>query len=608
MQISERYKRALYLLFTIPFVIVLLTVFIVNNNLGKGIDIGKFYWFYGSMFFIAIITPVKYFIYRNRIQITIIDCIVFILTVSTLLSAIIFNCNLHTTKIVTFIMLVTFYFFLRVIFSQSINSKQIVLLTLIITALAEAVLGLMQIYGFARSNHILFRTTGTFSNPGPYAGYLAIVFPLALHWSLDFMKKFEKVKIIDFSKNKLLSKITWDYLYSLIIGIMSILAVISIFLVLPASMSRASWLALFFGSGAVIVFYYFKKTKIWIICAFIGVLGLGFSNIYHLKKDSADGRLLMWKISLQAAKQNPLGVGLGHFPEAYGKAQVEYFSSGKASGQEEYVAGTPEYAFNEYLQISVESGVISLILYIALIIIAMLNALKNCQYGILGVFISLSVFALFSYPFSMAPHLILLMSLLAATATNTNNNSKESLLGFILKAIVILSLTIITVFCLINRYQVYKSYKDWNKNFIYGIYQETPEKYERLYFSLKDDINFLFEYSQCLVINKEYEQSNIVLQKALQISCDPMIYNVMGRNYQALKQYDKAEQNFIISSLLVPNLLYPHYLLTKMYDEMGDKVKAVEAANIVLTKEPKIHSFAIDEMRHEARKIITANM
>ena len=605
---KEIYKRALNLLFTIPFISVLFTVFIISNELRDGIIIGKYFWFYGSMFFITIISPVIYFLNRNKIQITVIDCMVVTLTISILLSSIAINNNLNTTKIVTFTLLVTLYFFLRVLFSQNINSTQIILLALIITALFESVLGLMQLQGFAHSNHSLLKTTGTFFNPGPYAGYLAIIFPVALHWSLDFMKKYKKLKIINLSENKLFDKIVWNNLYEYVVGVLSILAAISIFLILPASMSRASWLALLFGSGAVIVFYYFKKTKIWIICAFVGVLALSFSGIYNLKKDSADGRLLMWKVSLQAAIQNPEGVGLGHFPAAYGKAQVKYFSLNEASEQEENVAGTPEYAFNEYLQISVESGIISFILYITLMIFAMLKAFRNNQYGIFGALISLSVFALFSYPFSMLPHLILLVSLLAATATNTNNYSKESLCGFILKGSAVLSFMIITVLCLINRYPVYKAYKNWSSNFIYGLSsEERLENYERIYPLLKDDINFLFEYAQSLARDEKREQSNTILHRAMQISCDPMLYNVMGRNYQALKQYDKAEQNFITSTLLVPHRFYPYYLLAKMYDETGDTVKAVETAEIVLTKEVKIHSPAIDEMRQEARKIINEN-
>ncbi|MDR2911323.1 MAG: O-antigen ligase family protein [Bacteroidales bacterium] len=577
---------------------VLLTVFIVNNELRDGIIVGKYFWFYGSIIVVAFISPVIYFLNRNKIQITVIDCFVFMFAVSTLLSAIVVNGNFHTTKIVTFILLVTLYFFFRILFSQSAGSMQIILSVLVITALIESVLGLMQLYGFARSNHNLFKITGSFHNPGPYAGYLAVIFPVALERVMSYYKLRVKNEENTTRGKKLVTLGSY---------ILSFSSAIAILLVLPANMSRAAWLALLFGSVAVIVLYSFRKIKIWMICVFLGILLSGFYGIYNLKKDSSDGRLLMWKISMQSALQNPAGIGLGHFPEAYGKSQAEYFSLNEVSEKEKYVAGAPEYAFNEYLQISIESGVISLFLYIALIIFAMLETLKNRQYGIFGAFISMSVFALFSYPFGMAPHLILLVFLLAATASNTNSYSKEKLCSLAFKGTAILSLTVITALCLINRYPVYKAYKDWSDNTSYGLYDDVNEKYYRLYPLLKDNINFLFEYAQYVAGHGKHEQSNTILQRAVQISCDPMLYNIMGKNHQALKEYRQAETCFTKAANIVPNRLYPFYLLTKLYHEMGLQEKVNEMADVVQTKEPKVHSRAIDEMRMEVITLRTNN-
>lgn len=45
----------------------------------------------------------------------------------------------------------------------------------------EAVWGLRQLYGYAVSNHSLYVLTGSFFNPGPYSGYLAMILPVCLH-------------------------------------------------------------------------------------------------------------------------------------------------------------------------------------------------------------------------------------------------------------------------------------------------------------------------------------------------------------------------------------------------------------------------------------------
>jgi hypothetical protein len=53
-----------------------------------------------------------------------------------------------------------------------------------------------------------------------------------------------------------------------------------------------------------------------------------------------------------------------------------------------------------------------------------------------------------------------------------------------------------------------------------------------------------------------------------------------------------------------PARFYPLYLLAKLYDESGQKEKAVALAKEVIKKEVKIESTAIKEIREEMRKIM----
>ena len=83
-----------------------------------------------------------------------------------------------------------FVFVICCVFSLCLNRKQylsfpsIVTWVLIVLGGIEAIWGLRQIYGLAVSNHSLYALTGSFYNPGPYSGYLAMIFPLCLHESL----------------------------------------------------------------------------------------------------------------------------------------------------------------------------------------------------------------------------------------------------------------------------------------------------------------------------------------------------------------------------------------------------------------------------------------
>jgi O-antigen ligase len=100
-------------------------------------------------------------------------------------------------------------------------------------------------------------------------------------------------------------------------------AVIGIAVVLSAS--RAGIIALFVVV-LFFVFYQFKiKTRFKIIILSFSVV-LALSGLYFMKKDSADGRLLIWRCTYEMVKDKPLfGYGQGGFKANYMNYQAKYF-------------------------------------------------------------------------------------------------------------------------------------------------------------------------------------------------------------------------------------------------------------------------------------------
>jgi O-antigen ligase len=638
--------RVIRILCLAPFLLALSTVFIVNDDLANGVVSGKYFWFYGSMGLVAVVTVVATIIARpstplpcgegsgeRSSRFSTMDLLVLLFAAAIYLPACLRNDTaLNTSKLTNLALLVVLYFNFRLIINISNRknaAQHILCLFIILTGLIEAVWGLRQLYGFEHSQHSLFKLTGSFFNPGPYAGYLAVVFPIALHYGLQG-KHHNPLRIF------------------------GAITCVVLLLVLPAAMSRAAWLAVVTGSIAVFIGKwnvdnadradlhgfspsgkkYLKiranplipchpRSILPYLSVFIAVVLIiaALVGMYYLKKDSADGRALTWKISFQTIAKHPFGVGLGNFPSAYGETQIVYFASGQATETEQLVAGNPEYGFNEYLQIAVESGIIAVLLFVGIIVLAVRNTVKAKNWGVLGSLTALLVFAFFSYPFSVLPFLIVFVFLLAI------GQRQADTLNLRHRPVILLALCclLVTAACLWKQYSVYQAYRQWKTNQIYyhvGLYKDTAESYETLYPYLNDQIRFLFEYAQCLskaglndrqriktparcdsLLNK----SNEVLHRAMQISCDPMLYNIMGKNCQAIKRYSEAEACYIQASLIVPNRLYPWYLLTKLYDEMGLKDKVHETAAIVLAKEPKVQSPAIKEMREEVEKLRIKN-
>ena len=156
---------------------------------------------------------------------------------------------------------------------------------------------------------------------------------------------------------------------------------------------------------------------------------------------------------------------------------------------------------------------------------------------------------------------------------------------------------------------VYKECKDWaNCRMLYqaGAYQSAKEGYERLYPKLKKRGAFLFEYGHCLHKLKEADASILLLKEASTRSCDPMILNIIGKNFQEKGEYAEAEKWLLRSTHLLPGRIYPYYLLAKLYavPEYLQRDKLQKMAELVLTKEPKVQSTAVREMREEVRKLL----
>ena len=269
----------------------------------------------------------------------------------------------------------------------------------IATGLIEAIWGFRQLQGWAYSNHSLFRLTGSFFNPGPYSGYLAITLPVALGILLEQSKR--------------------NMPYYLSMGCIGTAIV-----VLPAGMSRSAWIAVVVSCAWVYALYRLdrkqaatrlRQHKRWYIIGGIlgGILLLGGSaSLYTLKKDSADGRFLMWKITTKAIQKQPItGTSLGGFPAAYAETQAEYMASGKATEQEKLVAGCPEYAFNEYLQIGLEQGLVGLALFIGWLGLLFYKGIKNKRYACCGGLMSLAIFAFSSYPLQLPEFWVVLIFL-----------------------------------------------------------------------------------------------------------------------------------------------------------------------------------------------------
>jgi tetratricopeptide (TPR) repeat protein len=345
-------------------------------------------------------------------------------------------------------------------------------LALIAGGILQAIYGNLQLWSYYPSHHNLFKLTGSFFNPGPYAGYLASVFPAALgFWIFSIRITREKQNpslsgIIGVLNRGLKNVTTWlnktglqikktetgspqKNLLNEIGTCLAVTALISIILVLPASRSRAAWLAVLGASAYLFVVKFRNYLKKWFNLSFaikfsliiftVAILSLGLTGLYLMKRNSADGRLLVWKITANMIADHPItGTGMDGFKAQYMDYQAEYFRQNPDS-KEAMVAGDTNYAFNELIQQTSEHGFIGgflLVLIIMTVIFARSDhgktktnrnnqsfALtdKNLVIVSKAILISIVIFSMFSYPGHILPIKTSMILALACLSTSMQN-------------------------------------------------------------------------------------------------------------------------------------------------------------------------------------------
>ena len=157
-------------------------------------------------------------------------------------------------------------------------------------AIYECGVGLLQICGIYSSRHARFILTGSFDNPGPYGGLIAILLA---------------VLGVFVMQNKSGGK--WSIKALVILSSVSCALCI---IVLPATMSRAAWLALgvtalVFGLKELSLADWIRMHKAVATIATITML-IVMTGVFFMKKDSAIGRLHIWHMELKAIAEKPL--------------------------------------------------------------------------------------------------------------------------------------------------------------------------------------------------------------------------------------------------------------------------------------------------------------
>lgn len=506
------------------------------------------------------------------------------------------------------------YVIFRLLYTKYLRIAEYSLILLLsIECIKESCLGLSQIYCGSLTNNPLFSCTGSFSNPGPYGGFLAVCSSLFTAWILDWYC-YDKQPNAPINNKRILL---------VLFNILTIIALMLSLVILPATFSRAAMLS--YVCGVAMLLLPLSKFRLiprryWTLTFLIVFIMATLAYLY--KRTSADSRFFINKISLWTMYENKWhGVGPGYYLGFYSRSQTAYFSTRGITfdrgslnispdiENDRILADIPEYAFNEILKTGVECGPLAMLLLTFLFVISITKLIKRRSFLAYGL-VSLTVFSLFSYPFSLWTFRLLLSLFIAASAyrecedpfVKCNRNSLR--LTFYT-----LSFVVIGVSCCISTNRLLhnkKAVREWNLlKYFYTIkeYELVNKYYSPLFSLLENEVQFMYEYGYALNRIGQFEKSDSVLRLGAQRSNNPMFWNLMGNNTLAMGNYREAEDCYKRAFYMVPNRLYPLILLAKLYHTEGDTVRFLNMAEKVETFVPKIESVNTERLRNEIAEI-----
>jgi len=445
--------------------------------------------------------------------------------------------------------------------------------------IVEAGYGLMQVLGWRMSHHSLYSLTGHFNNPGPFGGFIACVMAVAGAWVMGFRVKPGMTK--------------WEPGMTKRETGMTILAWVTIgmgMLVLPASMSRAGWLALLVALAVEAIRMpqvreWIRKYRWMIPAGGVGVIVL-LAGAFLIKPESALGRLHIWRMECRAIAERPwTGAGPEMGTWAYGEAQETFFRAHleTASPSVVRVAGCPEYAFNEFLGIGVEYGVPGLLLSV-LLVTASIAVLYKARNPFAAGLAAWSVFACASYPLSV-PQLRLLGA------------------GFVLIALVVGILQVRSWRMGILPAIVAGLLAGWMGFRVKpGMTKECPRMTKEWLGTARKEY-FRAVYAQGYALHQagRYAESTEVLERGTRMSCDPMFEIILGKNAEALGDDTRAEALYEKAHYMVPSRLYPLVRLMRLQVRTGRSGEALETARRIVMMPVNERHAGMVKLREETK-------
>ena len=401
--------------------------------------------------------------------------------------------------------------------------------------------------------------TGTFDNPAGYSSSLVLLLPFLFH--LYFFRTHNNRK-------------KWIY------AVISIMAVAAIIL----SESRTAIIALTFIATFFVPIKYKRITYSFLLLLFCFL-------IFFVKNDSTIGRYFILKTACSMINAHSLiwGYGFGGFKANYMVFQAKSFEK---SPNNEYaiLADNIFHPLNEFILFFIEHGVIFFIGCIIILSIYIIKVQRQTPqyYCVIAIFI----FSLFSYPFKYPLTLLMLAYALSFLKLHRNITFSLNIPTYIIASIASIIWLGYIVHDIKNNYLWSRTF---NKTKL-GQFYKVKDTYTGLSTEMKNNANFMFNYSSILFRYGHYHESLSNAKECLCLIDNYDIQLLLADNYYKLNNYKLAIQHYQKASFMCPNRFAPLYGIFLTHISTNNISQAIESGHAILTKEIKVKSKVLHEI------------
>ncbi|MDR2037529.1 MAG: O-antigen ligase family protein [Bacteroidales bacterium] len=478
--------------------------------------------------------------------------------------------------VLSFLLPCILYFLICYLFFQIFQEQTFGYISgsIVISAFFLACHGIAQYVGLLHEG-THFRVVGNFNNPAGFASMLAISVPFIFYFTL--------------SGKRWMKYIAW-FTY----------AVVGTAVVLSAS--RVGMIAI-----AVSSFFYilkqnktFRESVVWKKVIFFLLISTVLSGLYFIKKDSADGRILIWRCTLDMIREKPLfGHGYKSFEAQYMLYQARYFEQNPES-EFALLADNVKHPFNEFLFLITEFGLVSFLLLVFLVVILIRTYLQDQDeksFILMLAMAAIFILSCFSYPFQY-PFTWLITGFSIAALSCKNNERSHANRGFnfliLSSSIVLLVFTVKEVYYESQWYNIVKQSGLMRK-------QDVISEYECLYPFMNKNAYFVYNYAAILRYNDPEKSTEMV------IVCEKMLNDfdvqmLKADNYKKQRDFYKAKDGYVLASQMCPNRFVPLYELTNIYDSIKQPDIALKIANEIINKPVKVPSATISAIKMKMKE------